>query len=193
MSPRRRTHDRAGRRPIASILVHELPPHDTLITLLEEYFSSVHWFSLVIYEPRFRAKLQTIQDGHAETGEKPFLALLSTVLGMAAWYTAKKSSSMYGRPSKYWLEWSDKLIQNAELMIVDLMDQNCLPSVQALILLGSHYVYHGRPNLSFSLLGATIRAAQAIGLHRELTGASFDDAEERKRVWWTIYTWDRWD
>jgi hypothetical protein len=172
-------------------MVHEFPPHDTLITLLEEYFNCVHWFSLVVYEPRFRIRLQAVQDGYAEPREKPFLALLSTILGMAAWYTAQKAGTMHGRPSQYWLEWSNKLIQNAELMIVDLMDKNSLPSVQALILLGSHYVYHGRPNLSFSLLGATIRAAQALGLHREIPGASFDDAEERKRVWWTIYTWDR--
>ena len=71
------------------------------------------------------------------------------------------------------------------------MNQNSITAIQVMILLGSFYVYHGRPNLSFSLLGATVKAAQAMGLHREATHASLPDLEEKKRVWWTIYTWDR--
>lgn len=158
--------------------------------LLEEYFSAVHWFSLVIYEPSFRTKFQAIRDGYIEPGERPFLALLSIMLGMASWYKSQKSGHDSERSSEFWRRRSAELIKNAESQIVDLMDQNCLASVQTLILLGSNFVYHGRPNLSFALLGATIRAAQAMGLHRELD-SSFDEVEERKRVWWTIYTWDR--
>ncbi|GJD04555.1 C6 transcription factor [Colletotrichum higginsianum] len=33
--------------------------------------------------------------------------------------------------------------------------------------------------------------SHALGLHRRQKDGSFDDVEERKRVWWTIYTWDR--
>ncbi|KAF9774825.1 hypothetical protein IL306_007129 [Fusarium sp. DS 682] len=71
------------------------------------------------------------------------------------------------------------------------MDQHSIAAVQTLILLGSHHVYHGRPNLSFALLGATIKISHAMGLHRNLARECVDDVEERKRVWWTIYTWDR--
>ena len=82
-------------------------------------------------------------------------------------------------------------MENSESQIVEIMNQNSITAVQTFILLGSFYVYHGRPNLSFSLLGATVRAAQAAGLHRELAHGSQADREEKKRVWWTIYTWDR--
>jgi hypothetical protein len=71
------------------------------------------------------------------------------------------------------------------------MDDVSISSVQACILLGSYYVYHGKPNLSFALLGATIKTAQAQALHREPLRGDADSVEERKRVWWTIYTWDR--
>ncbi|KAI4752517.1 hypothetical protein E4T52_16909 [Aureobasidium sp. EXF-3400] len=70
------------------------------------------------------------------------------------------------------------------------MDQNSISAIQTLILLGPFCCYHGRPNLSFSMLGASLRTAQALGLHREPSRISFHDCEERKRVWWTIYTWD---
>jgi hypothetical protein len=41
------------------------------------------------------------------------------------------------------------------------------------------------------LLGANVKSAHAAGLHKRLIGASKHELEERKRVWWTIYTWDR--
>jgi hypothetical protein len=162
-----------------------------MCTLLEEYFDTVHWFSLVVYEPKLRIKLQSIQDGYARPSQKSFLLLLSTILGMAAWYRSQKSTTESAHPGEDWVQWRSDLLQIAESHLVELMDQSSITSVQTCILLGSHYVYHGRPNLSFALLGATIKTSQAIGLHREVLSGSLDSIEERKRVWWTIYTWDR--
>ncbi|KAJ4364411.1 hypothetical protein N0V83_009005 [Neocucurbitaria cava] len=182
--------DRTQRRPISSILGHPLPPVDILCMLVEEYFNSVHWFSLVIYEPRFRSKFESIQDGLAHPSQKAFLLLLSTVLGMGAWYRSHRSGPD-DFPGEDWRAWSFSLIQGTGSQLTDLMDQSSIASVQACILLGSYYVYHGKPNLSFALLGATIRTAQAIGLHRQPLRGDLQTIEERKRVWWTIYTWDR--
>lgn len=179
-----------GRRQLtSSLLAYPLPSFEIMEMLLDQYFSSVHWFSLVIYEPRFRGKFNSIHDGYADPKDKPFLALLSIMLAMSALYV-HMSETHGDDSSEFWRDLSANLLKNAELELINLMDRNCLSSVQTLILLGSYYVYHGRPNLSFSLLGATTRAAQAMGLHRERNG-SFDEVEERKRVWWTIYTWDR--
>ncbi|WQF82355.1 hypothetical protein CDEST_07369 [Colletotrichum destructivum] len=176
------------RLPIPTILEGRFPDLGTIQLLLEEYFEAVHWFSLVLYEPKFRRQLQSIEDGLAHPSEAPFLILLSTVLGMAAWYQSKKGPR---DGSQEWKLWSDDLLKIVETRLVQVMDQRSLAAVQTLILLGSHHVYHGRPNLSFALLGATIKMSHALGLHRRQKDGSFDDVEERKRVWWTIYTWDR--
>ncbi|KAF4832914.1 Transcriptional activator protein acu-15 [Colletotrichum tropicale] len=176
------------RLPISTILEGRFPDLSTIHLLLEEYFEAVHWFSLVVYEPKFRRQLQSIEDGYAQPSEAPFLTLLSTVLGMAAWYQSKKRLHDI---SQDWRLWSDDLLKIVEMRLVQVMDQRSLAAVQTLILLGSHHVYHGRPNLSFALLGATIKMSHALGLHRGQNEGSFDDIEERKRAWWTIYTWDR--
>lgn len=176
------------RKPIASILGCGLPPADTMKLLVEDYFASIHWFSLVIYEPKFRLQLTSIADGLADPSQKGFLFLLSIVLAMAAWY---RSNRFEGESKDEWLNWKNALLANIESHIVELMDQTSLAAVQTFILAGSYYVYHGRPNLSLSLLGVTLRTAQAIGLHRDPQRGSFEDREERKRTWWTIYTWDR--
>lgn len=183
--------DRTQRRPVPSILGYTLPPMDVMRTLLEEYFDAVHWFSLVIYEPRFRTRFQSIEDGLAYPSQKTFLVLLSVVLGMGAWYRSHKGGVDLYHPDEDWRAWGLSLITGAGSQLTDLMDHSSVASVQTCILLGSYYVYHGKPNLSFALLGATIKTAQAIGLHREPARGEFEDIEERKRVWWTIYTWDR--
>ncbi|KAF1850458.1 uncharacterized protein K460DRAFT_269742 [Cucurbitaria berberidis CBS 394.84] len=183
--------DRTQRRPILSVLGYPLPPMDMIYTLLEEYFNSVHWFSLVIFEPRFRSKVESIRDGLVHPSQKSFLLLLSTVIGMGAWYKSHRAGVDADFPDEDWRAWSLSLVQGTGSQLTDLMDQSSIASVQACILLGSYYVYHGKPNLSFALLGATIRTAQAIGLHRQPLRGDPGSIEERKRVWWTIYTWDR--
>ncbi|KAH3905824.1 hypothetical protein HBH56_214070 [Parastagonospora nodorum] len=181
--------DRTQRRPILSIIGYSLPSAETTLLLLEEYFEAVHWFSLVIHEPIFRPKLESVMDGFAYPSQRSFLLLLSVVLGMGAWY---KSHKQVQNPDHVdWRAIASSLVDGAGSRLTELMDQASVASVQACILLGSYYVYHGKPNLSFSLLGATIRTAQAIGLHRQALRGDVASTEERKRVWWTIYTWDR--
>ncbi|KAB8204096.1 fungal-specific transcription factor domain-containing protein [Aspergillus parasiticus] len=181
----------AGQRlPISSILGQPLPIGDLMYELLEEYFDAIHWFSLVVYEPKFRRRLRSIEDGSAYPSQKPFLLLLAVMLGMAAWYRSQRNRDTEDTRD-HWRQWSADLIKIVEVNLVELMDQPSVTAVQTCILLGSHHVYHGRPNLSFALLGATIKMSQALGMHREPVQGEFGDIEERKRVWWTIYTWDR--
>ena len=160
-------------------------------TLLEEYFDSVHWFSVVIYEPKFRLDFVSICDGYARPAQDCFLILLSVVLGIAAWYRFKRTSQEHSGTEADWHAWSLKLIKHAESRLFDILEQGSLSTIQTCILLGSYNSYHGKPKSAFALLGATIKAAQAIGLHRESWRGSLDTSEERKRAWWTIYTWDR--
>lgn len=184
---------RTHRQPVAAILGFTLPPLEVMQVLLEEYFDKVHWFSLVVYEPRFRLLFATIEDGLASTSQKSFLLLLSTMLGMGAWYRSHSADRDLNSPNEDWRSWSQNLLQGVERHLTELMDQTSIASVQVCILLGSYLVYHGKPNLSFALLGATIRTAQAIGLHRQPLRGTQASIEERKRVWWTIYTWDRYE
>lgn len=177
--------------PSAVLLLHALPPEPVMLSFLQEYFTSVHWFSLVIYEPTFRPLFDSVRKGHALPSQRPFLLLLSVVLGLGAWYRGQRSHSA-GEPSAAdSKDWSRKLIANAESQIIEILDQSSVTAVQTLILLGSFFVYHGRPNLSFSLLGATVKSAHAAGLHKRSTTLDALQDEERRRVWWTIYTWDR--
>ncbi|KAL6235292.1 hypothetical protein BDW75DRAFT_230471 [Aspergillus navahoensis] len=146
-----------------------LPSTETIYSLLEDYFDA----------PTFRRNLNSIADGFAYSSQKPFLSLLAV----------KESRDLTDNDE--WRRMSTELLKLGESNLIELMDQPSVTAAQVLILFGSYCVYHGRPNLSFSILGATIRISQAVGLHREPSRGTIEDNEERKRVWWTIYTWDR--
>ncbi|KAL1642402.1 hypothetical protein SLS58_005476 [Diplodia intermedia] len=179
-------------RPISAILGYSLPARPVVEFLLEEYFERVHWFSLVIYEPLFRKEYDSVADGFASPSQKGFLTLLTIVVGLGAWYRSQKNAvEDEAFPGEDFRGWSAELLRQTELRLFDLMDSSSLTSVQVCILLGSYGVYHGKPNVSFALLGASIKMAQALRLHRESSRGDPNEIEERKRVWWTIYTWDR--
>jgi len=169
-----------------------LPSRQICDSLLEIYFLRVHWFSLVVYEPRFRTRYNKIIDtGLAYNADRGFILLLVMLFILGSWYRSRQVTSENEAPE------SQENLRNVFLKLVreqfmDLMDEDSLEFVQLCTLLGSFYLYHGHPRSSFSILGAATKTAQAIGLHREPEGqCTFEEAEERKRIWWTIYTWDR--
>lgn len=176
---------------ISSILGGPFPPMNIAYSLLGDYFDAIHCFSLAVYEPKFRKMLDSIADGSANPSDKPFLLLLAVMLGMAAWYRSQRSGIGLADNGDEWRAWSANLLKLAESNVVEIMDRPSITAIQTCVLLGSYHVYHGRPNLSFSLLGATIKMSQSLGLHRQASRGTPEDIEERKRIWWTIYTWDR--
>ncbi|KFY86156.1 hypothetical protein V500_07829 [Pseudogymnoascus sp. VKM F-4518 (FW-2643)] len=177
--------------PVVEIIGIELPSYAVCNKLLETYFSAVHWFSLVVYEPKFRGRYnEIVQSGLASRSDHGFLLLLLMVLTMGCWYTPKSSDlCLSGNDMEAIRSQFLKVVQRD---FMELMDEDCLEFVQLCALLGSFYLYHGRPRSSFSILGAATKTAQAMDLHRDSeTRWTFEDREERKRVWWTVYTWDR--
>lgn len=177
-----------ARVPIKLLLGSRFPDARLTESLIEDYFRTVHWFSLVICEPKLRRCLASIEDGYAYKYQTPFLVLLSMMLCMAAWYRSKPCQQNNGT---YWALWSSDLLGIVESRLAELMDGHSIETAQTCILLGSHHVYHGQPNKSFALLGATIKICQSLGIHKRTTEGDSLDIEEHKRVWWTVYTWDR--
>jgi len=179
--------------PVFDIIRIELPSLEVCNKLLETYFSSVHWFSLVVYEPKFRGRyIAVVGSGLASRSDHGFLLLLLMVLIMGCWYTPKNKTQDLGLSPQDMETLRGSLLAVVQQDFMELMDEDSLEFVQVCALLGSFYLYHGRPRSSFSILGAATKTSQAMDLHRESSSKrSFEDNEERKRVWWTIYTWDR--
>lgn len=84
-------------------------------------------------------------------------------------------------------------LKEIEVNILTLCEASDLTAVQICVLVGSFYLYTGRPNLGFVILGSGIRCAYALGLHREPSWVRLaeEDIEERRLVWWALFIFDR--
>ncbi|KAK2759960.1 hypothetical protein FQN54_002696 [Arachnomyces sp. PD_36] len=68
-----------------------------------------------------------------------------------------------------------------------------LETVQTLALLAGHYLHFvSQPNLAYSLTGAAIRMAAALGLHKEFSYNNCMDMDLRRSVWWSLFILDTW-
>jgi hypothetical protein len=157
------------------------------IPLINAYFDYVHPFVPLIDEQYFRNTYI------AQKRKDPrWLLLLNTVLalgGMAAASSCEDLGHMV-----YWKRASQHLT-------VETLGSVHIETVQALSLLGGYYLHYlNKPHVANNLMGATLRIATALGLHRDYPEAmkskssakSAYTIEMRRRVWWNLFIMDAW-
>ncbi|KAI5243463.1 hypothetical protein E4T43_04193 [Aureobasidium subglaciale] len=157
------------------------PPADVGHVLIETYFSKVHPLMPMLDEQQFWQIWL-----YGERRDSAWLALLNTVLALGSVMSSECTSNAH-----------EAYYQRAmQLLDLDSLGSGNTLVVQALGLLSGYY----RPNLANNLMGATLRQATVLGLHREYTDASPDgivttkatSADVRRRTWWSLYVLDTW-
>ncbi|KAF3354172.1 hypothetical protein VdG1_07637 [Verticillium dahliae VDG1] len=152
-------------------------------TFVDAYFKRVHAFIPMLDEASFRADYSL-----GQRVDSPWLALLHAVLAMGS-IAATKSSDLH----------HEQLYQQAMAhLTIDSFGSSRVETVQALAIIGGFYLHYiNRPNMANAILGAAVRMASALGLHREslAQGLSETDvlaAEIRRRTWWSLFCLDTW-
>ncbi|THW73343.1 hypothetical protein D6D18_10259 [Aureobasidium pullulans] len=164
-----------------------LPPAELGQTLIEAYFSKVHPLMPMLDEQSFWLTWL-----YGERRDSPWLALLNTVLALGSVVSSDCTSNAH-----------QAYYQRAmQLLDFDSLGSGNTLVVQALGLLSGYYLHYvSRPNLANNLMGATLRQATVLGLHREYTDANSSDglptnkatsADVRRRTWWSLYVLDTW-
>ncbi|KAK3503124.1 fungal-specific transcription factor domain-containing protein [Neurospora crassa] len=150
-------------------------------TLIDAYFKRVHVFIPMLDETTFRADYL-----EGQRFDAPWLALLNMVFAMGS-IVAMKSDD-YNHVNYY--------NRAMEHLPMDSFGSSHIETVQALALIGGYYLHYiNRPNMANAVLGAAIRMASALGLHRESLAQGGSDmvaAETRRRTWWALFCLDTW-
>lgn len=151
-------------------------------TLIDAYFNRVQIFVPMLDEPSFRADYLS-----GRRNDAPWLALLNMVFAMGN-IVAHKSDDH--RHVNFYTAAKDHLG-------IESFGSCHLETVQALGLMGGFYLHYiNRPNMANAILGAALRMACAMGLHREgLPEQGPADAmmiEQRRRTWWSLFCLDTW-
>ncbi|KAH7144116.1 fungal-specific transcription factor domain-containing protein [Dactylonectria estremocensis] len=148
---------------------------------VDAYFKRIHILTPMLDEVSFRADYL-----NGQRNDAPWLSLLNTVFAMGT-VAATKSSDL--NHIKYYH-------QAMEYLPLSSFGSSHIETVQALALLGGFYLHYiNRPNMANAILGAAIRMASALGLHRESLAQTSNDvtaAETRRRTWWSLFCLDTW-
>ncbi|ETI26026.1 hypothetical protein G647_02803 [Cladophialophora carrionii CBS 160.54] len=179
--------------PEARASQHDKPRTDTPaapawdeIPLINAYFTFVHPFIPLIEEQAFRDTYMA-----AKRTDSRWQLLLNSVLAMgsvAAGTAEDTGHQVYFNRAK-------------QHLTMDTLDTAHLETVQALAILSGFYLHYIQvPNQANSLMGATLRVATMLGLHRDYSEgvgpakaqkASFS-IEMRRRIWWCTFMLDAW-
>lgn len=149
-------------------------------TLIDAYFNRVQILAPMLDEPSFRADYL-----NARRHDAPWLALINMVFAMGS-IAANKSDdhshiSYYNRAKEH--------------LGLDSFGSGHLETLQALTLMGGFYLHYiNRPNMANAMMGAALRMACAMGLHREgladQGNASTALIEQKRRTWWSLFCLD---
>ncbi|KAJ9494581.1 hypothetical protein H2202_010013 [Exophiala xenobiotica] len=156
------------------------------IPLINAYFTYIHPFIPLIKEQSFRDTYMA-----AERTDTRWLLLLNTVLAMGC--IASRSAPDRGHQVYF-----NRL---KPYLTIEVLDSTHLETVQALAILSGFYLHYIQtPNQASSLMGATLKIATMLGLHRDYSEgigpakaekASYSN-EMRRRVWWSVFMLDTW-
>ncbi|SPO03189.1 related to lactose regulatory protein [Cephalotrichum gorgonifer] len=150
-------------------------------TLIDAYFKRIHVFVPMLDEAAFRADYL-----NGQRFDAPWLAVLNMVFAMGSVVALKSNDLTH-------VNYYNRAMEHLSM---DAFGSSHLETVQALALIGGYYLhYTNRPNMANAVLGATIRMASALGLHRESLAQGNSDlprAEARRRTWWSLFCLDTW-
>ncbi|GJJ74772.1 hypothetical protein EMPS_07130 [Entomortierella parvispora] len=155
----------------------ELPPKAEIDMLLNLYFRYMYPFSPLFVRQNFMEKHR------AGRPSLSHILLLNAMFCNACWFSDDPEIKLQ----------STKYFSRAKIILDETYHVSQLSTIQALLMM-SHY-QHAVGNYSGGWLyhGMGIRIAHDVGLHRQDVDMQIDpeEAEVRKRVWWSLYMADR--
>ncbi|KAF9485306.1 hypothetical protein BDN70DRAFT_871332 [Pholiota conissans] len=179
-----------------SELLQELPPLRVSDVLIEYYFSTINWTRYPVSSQDFRAAYSSICAcgtgvGAASPHDVRFLPLLFVVLAisvrLAPEHIAGDARTRRVTSLRYY--WSSR----RSLLIVAAIQPDSLDIVLTRLLSARFLTFDRRITECWSQLGAAVRTAQALGLHRDgsAMGMPAGTVEYRRRIWSYLYHADR--
>lgn len=167
------------------------PPPDIGHKLIESYFAHVHVLMPMIDEEQFWHTWL-----YGERKDSPWLALLNIVLAIGSLASSTSDCEDH-------VPFFKRARAHLDL---ETFGSGSLLTLQALGLLSGYYLHWlNRPNEASCLMGATLRMATALGLHREYSeiqartpGPSREKdrtdvpIDVRRRTWWGLFILDTW-
>lgn len=159
-----------------------LPSHDVAQSCLDAYLECVHSRFPILFWPQFSREFWEFYDSDLSSKVvRETVALSFGVLALGALHTRKQS-----------LRTSSESFLIAAYSHMDIWTNKIGINQGLVSFLISIYMYEiNRRSTSSVWLGAAVRVAQDRGYHVHAGRWSPIEGEMRKRIWYSLYVWDR--
>ncbi|KAG8739257.1 hypothetical protein FRC12_016389 [Ceratobasidium sp. 428] len=191
-------------------LVQDLPPKSVSDTLVNFYFTHINYTRYPLYEPAFRVSYDSIWTNgtRISPSDARFLPLLfvvmATAVRLAPEHIAGDLRTRRVTSLRYY--WSCKFLPTGialvcswffparrTLTLAAAIQNESLELLLARLLSARFLIFDRRITECWSQLGAAVRTAHALGLHRDGAKLGLDpfQTEYRRRIWSYLYHADR--
>ncbi|QRW16258.1 Fungal specific transcription factor domain [Rhizoctonia solani] len=174
-------------------LVQDLPPKSVADTLVDFYFTHINYTRYPLYEPAFRVSYDSIWTNgvRVSPSDARFLPLLFVVMATAARLAPEHIAGdlRTRRVTSLRYYWSSR----RTLTLASAIQNESLELLLARLLSARFLIFDRRITECWSQLGAAVRTAHALGLHRDGAKLGLDpfQTEYRRRIWSYLYHADR--
>ncbi|KAG0315898.1 hypothetical protein BGZ97_007721 [Linnemannia gamsii] len=154
----------------------ELPSREQMEVLLNLYFQFMYPFAPMFIRKTF------MDDFRQSRPDLSQILILNAIFSNACWYSDDPALKQE----------STKYFNRAKIILDETYHVSRISTVQALLLMAHHQYATGNYSGGWLYTGMSIRIAQDIGLHRQDVHVDEpEEAEVRKRLWWSLYMADR--
>lgn len=167
------------------IPVPEMPSPEFVNRMLSIYFDSIHPDMLIFNQDEFTQEVNQLDSAL----EAPAATVCSAFVIFVAVLDCQSRENNHDYIKHRQEFWS---VVQSNLGIV--VNGSGVKQIQCLLLVAQVFHNNNERNTTWNLIGAAIRIAYSMGLHREgalTTRDGIEDAELKRRVWWTLYTYER--
>ncbi|TKA75593.1 hypothetical protein B0A55_06353 [Friedmanniomyces simplex] len=162
-----------------------LPPKDVTDHLLSNYHSSVHIYAPMIHWPTFMQEYESVyRFGSFQQSPHIWVAVFYGVLACGTLMGPQRNNTAQEGDAAAYV---DLCIKNINTW----SDEFSMDSARAAVLISVYFMEVNWRSAGWVWLGSAVRIAQDLGLHTDRGPYPPVEAEMRRRVWWSIYNWDR--
>ncbi|KAF7906396.1 hypothetical protein EAF00_000675 [Botryotinia globosa] len=172
--------DPSEKEPLSSLL----PAREIADALVRSFFDHVHPDFMLFRRRSFEQRYESMWSqlgNQVQDFEPGWLCSILMVLVLGA-QIIEPQDDLYLQMIHNYKTW-------VQSRVSQLQYTSTLVNIQALLLLHMYLHNMSERNAAWTMLGAVVRMAMTLGMHREGGNKNLDpsEIEVRRRVWWTIY------
>ncbi|TPX13880.1 uncharacterized protein E0L32_005824 [Thyridium curvatum] len=165
----------------------QMPAPAAMEALIDVYFDKVDWFIWIFHKPSFVQQARQILSSSSWPRADMSKVLITLAVAALGLKCAMQDSSPKGQRLHSLLpceprKLMDHMIAEIRLHLIDLLEDNCIETVQVNVLLGALHIFHGSPSLAWATIGLSVRTSYALALHCD-SDTNEITTQIRRRCW----------